>query len=198
MTNTAMSNKVPAQDYIAMVKGRVISDNESYYGSNKRPLLDTNMDVEAGYEGPRKSHRNKLTSWPKDDESVGLARGILVMVIVARTALMIPRPGSAALAAAEIAARMKGWDNTTATLLHALFAFFFTEVLLGAFLVYHATRLHARNVFLVLSMCFLWSVIAFNSQPEVIAHWRRVDEEQHAMNILLSVVKNASRPLTRR
>lgn len=66
------------------------------------------------------------------------------MVIVARTAMMIPRPGSAALAAAEVAARMKGWNNTTATALHALFDFFFTEALLGVFLVYHATRLHAR------------------------------------------------------
>lgn len=101
------------------------------------------------------------------DLFAGLARGILVMVIVARTALMIPRPGSAALAAAEVAARMKGWDNTTATVLHGLFAFFFTEILLGVFLVYHATRLHARVRFYAKpSACYLFSTsICGSTQP---------------------------------
>lgn len=70
------------------------------------------------------------------------------MVIVARTLMMIPRPGTATLAAAGIAAERKGWDpatDTGAVMFDALFTFFFTELLLGAILAYHAAcRLHTK------------------------------------------------------
>ncbi len=74
----------------------------------------------------------------------GRQQAVVLFLIIVRTLMNVPRPGSVMLAAAASKAAMEGWPEPTGTIVHAIVTFISTDVLLALFMTSYVLRLDSE------------------------------------------------------